>query len=461
MNKTKYFPIIGLEIHVELKTKSKMFCQCNADYFQLPPNSNTCPVCLGMPGALPVPNEQAILYTIKIAQALNCQINTTTRFDRKHYFYPDLPKGYQISQYEEPIGIKGYVEIDFKSNTGTLTKKFDITRVHLEEDTGKLTHKDGVTLVDFNRSSVPLVEIVTEPCFQNSEEVKTFLEELHAIIRTLEVSDADMEKGTMRLEPNISLSGISDYSERIVKLPNYKVEVKNINSFNFAKKAVDFEIQRQSEILDSEKTPAQETRGYNEEKGVTYSQRSKENAQDYRYFPDPDIPPIFFDKEALEQIKNSIEELPNAKKMRYMMKFALKFEDAFLISRSKSLSSFFEKVVADINNHSTIDLPLNVKENLAVTVANCIVNKKITETKDSAKFILAFEKLYKPKNIDKKSLLNSVKETLENNPAQVKQYKSGKTTIIGFFIGQVMKKESGNADPSLIKELIEKELNSS
>jgi len=292
-----YFPVIGLEIHVELKTKSKMFCQCSADYFGKEPNTNTCPVCLGMPGALPVPNQQAVEWTIKIGQALGCTINKNTKFDRKHYFYPDLPKGYQISQYDEPIAVNGEL------------MGFGITRVHLEEDTGKLTHAGEDTLVDFNRSSVPLVEIVTEPQFENSEDVKRFLEELHTIIRYLEVSDADMEKGSMRMEPNISLSIIPDKAKRMKDLPAFKVEVKNINSFNFATRAIDYELIRQAKLLDEGKVPPQETRGYNEDAGITYSQRSKENAHVYRYFPDPDIPPISFEHAFLEEVRATIHEL--------------------------------------------------------------------------------------------------------------------------------------------------------
>src|SRR3989338_6143305 len=292
MNKfSKYKPVIGLEIHVELKTKSKMFCQCESDYFGKPPNSNTCPVCLGLPGALPVPNKKAVEWTILIGKALNCKINSLSKFDRKHYFYPDLPKGYQISQYDEPIAINGKVVIpdsfrDLNSKNQMLKlvqhdkKKVGITRVHLEEDTGKLLHVGQDTLVDFNRSGVPLIEIVTEPDFENSDDVKQFLEELQVIIRYLGVSDTDMEKGSMRLEPNISVKRLEVGSWELEErkkpqtsnhkpqtfLPKYKVEVKNINSFRFVKQAIEYEVERQIGILEKEETPMQETRGFDEKK---------------------------------------------------------------------------------------------------------------------------------------------------------------------------------------------------
>lgn len=446
---SKLYPVIGLEIHVELNTASKMFCQCSANYFGKKPNSNTCPVCLGLPGALPVPNKLALEYTIMIAQALNCNINKKTKFDRKHYFYPDLPKGYQISQYDEPVGVSGFLEVDIKEADGYVTKKFGITRVHIEEDTGKLSHIDNDTLVDFNRSSVPLVEIVTEPDFESSVDVKFFLEELHSIIKTLNVSDANMEKGSMRMEPNISLSIYADIKTRKNNLPNYKVEVKNINSFNFAKKAIDYEIKRQTEILESNSIPQQETRGYNEETGKTFSQRKKENAMDYRYFPDPDIPEIEFSPEYILSVKTQIPELPGNKKKRFVNSYKLKEDDARIISKDHNLSLFFEEVLRELKFHTNPKTPQ--------ILANCIVNKKIPLNLNKEEFLKKFNELQKPKETDINSLNSAISLVFKTNEAQLKQYREGKTTLLAFFIGQVLKELKGKADPVIVKaELIKK-----
>lgn len=447
MSADGYTPLIGLEIHVELKTKSKMFCQCDADYFGKEPNSNVCPVCMGMPGALPVPNKQAVEWTIKIGQALNCTINKISKFDRKHYFYPDLPKGYQISQYDEPLCVKGSLEIVTKDGT---KKKFGITRVHLEEDTGKLTHSGSDTLIDFNRSSVPLVEIVTEPDFDNSEDVKMFLEELHTVIRYLDVSDADMEKGTMRLEPNISVRKPGEKG-----FPPYKVEVKNINSFNYVKRAVEYELERQQEILEQGEIPEQETRGYNEDKGITYSQRSKEDAHDYRYFPEPDIPHMEFDDEKLSAIKKTIPELPAEKVKRYVESLKLKYQDAFFITRDAHFASFFESVLGLISKEVGEKISKDV---LPQQVANLLVNKKISSTIPAVEFAKKAVEMLQPKETDTARLKEVVAQVLSQHEKVAEDYKKGKENAIMFLVGQVMKEMKGQASAQDVKAALLKEI---
>lgn len=429
-----YRPLVGLEIHVELATKSKMFCQCSADYFGKPPNTNTCPVCLGMPGALPVPNETAVEWTIKIGKALNCTINTITKFDRKHYFYPDLPKGYQISQYDEPIAINGFIEIS--------GKKFRIHRVHLEEDTGKLTHAGSDSRVDFNRSSVPLVEIVTEADFDNSDDVKQFLEELHTIITYLDVSDANMDQGSMRLEPNISVRKPGEDG-----FPPYKVEVKNINSFNYVKRAIDYEVTRQTEILENGEIPVQETRGYNEDKGITVSQRVKEEAADYRYFPEPDIPPMVFEQKFIDSIK--VPELPSSKVNRFISDYKIKSQDSFTLTRDNKVADFFEKATK------------MTKAIEPQQIANLIVNKKlpVTQTAISGEeFVKRAEEMLAPKETDSAALDEAVKKVLMANEKAVTDYKSGKENVIMFLVGQVMREMKGKADATTVKEAIAKML---
>jgi len=424
-----YSPVIGLEIHVELSTKSKMFCQCSAEYFGKEPNSNTCPVCLGLPGALPAPNRVALDWCIKIGKALNCTINVSTKFDRKHYSYPDLPKGYQISQYDEPVAINGSLKVGEKT--------FGITRVHMEEDTGKLLHVGEDSLVDFNRSGVPLVEIVTEPDFTNSDEVKEFLQELHTIIRYLEVSDADMEKGSMRMEPNISLRVVGDQKSDVRELPNYKVEVKNINSFNFVKKAIDYELTRQAEILDQSKTPEQETRGYDEKTMKTVSQRSKEEAHDYRYFPEPDIPPFVFEQKFIDSI--ALPELPTAKIDRYVKELKIKEIDARILTKDFELVKYFEKVVelSDLEPQK---------------IANLIINSKLATNVSIEEFISQATKLLSTKKTDMPTLMLAIKKVIAENSDVVTNYKAGKLSSLMFLVGQVMREMKGQAEANLIKD---------
>jgi len=453
----KYQPIIGLEIHVELKTKSKMFCGCPCDWFGKPPNSNNCPVCLGLPGTLPVPNKKAVEWTIKIAKALNCKINTISKFDRKNYFYPDLPKAYQISQYDQPIAIKGSLKFKIQNSEFKVEEKeIAITRVHLEEDTGKLIHQGNESLVDFNRAGVPLVEIVTEPVFRISDDAKHFLEELQTILRYLDVADCDMEKGSMRVEPNVSLMKLETWNMKQEKLPNYKVEIKNINSFRYAKYAIDYEIKRQTEILETGETPVQETRGFNENKNVTFSQRTKEEAHDYRYFPEPDIPPMVFKESFLAKI--TVPELPGSKVERYMRDYGLKYQDAFILTRDKNIAEYFDVINSKLKSQKS---KLQVKsQNLENSIATLIVNKKISTDLIPDKFIKQLSSLLSPKETDETQLKKTIDIILDQNQKAIGEYKKGKTNVIMFLVGSVMRELKGQADATVVRNKIEKEIKS-
>ena len=445
----KYQPVIGLEVHVELKTKSKMFCGCSADYFGKQPNTHTCPVCLGLPGALPVPNKKAIEWCVMIGMALNCEIPLFSKFDRKNYFYPDLAKGYQISQYDQPFAINGKIEISNKK------KEIRIRRVHMEEDTAKLTHQfrtqnskiknqndEGYSLIDFNRSGVPLVEIVTEPDFYNAEDVVDYLKKLQQIVRYLDVSNADMEKGDMRLEPNISLR-LAEQTD----LPKYKVEVKNINSFRFVEKAINYEIKRQTEILDNGEIPAQETRGFNETKNNTLTQRSKEEANDYRYFPEPDIPPIRWEKSQISNIKSHMPELPDKKFARFVSEFKLTEYDSEILTRERSTSEYFEECVKVIQN-----LGFKIQEKI---IANYIINRKVNINNVlPAELIKTIMQNSQVSTIDLNKFEQIIEEVLKENEKAVLDYKNGKENAIMFLVGQVMRKSEEKLDANLVKQKI-------
>ncbi len=438
---TNYTPIIGLEIHVELKTNSKMFCSCSAEHFQVKPNTHTCPVCLGLPGALPVANRKAIEWCQLIGLALNCELATHSKFDRKNYFYPDLAKGYQISQYDQPLCVNGNVVLSSGKTIG-------ITRVHMEEDTGKNVHQklDGqdVTLVDFNRSGVPLVEIVTEPDFRNAEDVDEFLKSLRRIIRYLGVSDADMEKGSMRLEVNMSLQKPGETG-----FPPYKVEVKNINSFRFVQKAIEYEYKRQADILDQGEIPVQETRGFQEDIGKTLSQRSKESAHDYRYFPEPDIPPMEFDQQHIDSIKAQLPELPSQKQIRFATDFGLPTETALFLIETKELADYYEHTVK-LGKKVSVD---------PKTLANVIKNRKFDWEKLTPNELVAAVSAAKSETLSDETQLSGIIETvIADNPAVVEDYKKGKVQVIGFLIGQVMKATQGKADARLVNQLLTKKL---
>lgn len=442
----KYLPVIGLEVHVELKTKTKMFCGCSADYFGKSPNTLTCPVCLGLPGALPVPNKRAIEYCIMIAHALNCEINTFSKFDRKNYFYPDLPKGFQISQYDLPFGANGHITL----NKG---KRINIRRVHMEEDTAKLTHgyientnhgnpqKVKVSLIDYNRSGVPLVEIVTEPDFTGAKEVVEYLQKLRQIVRYLEVANADMEKGEMRLEPNISLKKIDQNT-----LPSYKVEVKNINSFRFVEKAINYEIVRQKEILEKGGTPQQETRGWDEDKELTFSQRVKEEANDYRYFPEPDIPPVRYSSEQIGNLKSQVPELQEEKIARFVNQFAIPYYDAEILTREKNLADYFEKALK-------IGYPRGISPK---QIGNMIINKKIDYLKTSPeRLITEIEESTKIESISDEQLQSIIEKVLLENPKAVEDYKSGKESVIMFLVGMTMRAIKRKIDAQIVRRKIE------
>lgn len=430
--KLDYQPIIGLEIHIELKTKAKMFCGCPADHFGKKPNTQVCPVCLGLPGALPVANKKAIEWTVLTGLALDCQIPLLSKFDRKNYFYPDLPKGYQISQYDMPLCKNGRLG------------KVRIRRVHLEEDTAKMIHRGNQTLIDFNRSGVPLMEIVTEPDIGSAQEAKEFLKKLQQNVRYLGISDCDMEKGSMRLEANISVKKPNEQ-----KLPGYKVEIKNLNSFRFVEKAIDYEIKRQTQQIKAGKKLIQETRGWDEIKQVTFSQRVKEEAQDYRYFPEPDLPPISWQKKQIKAIRTQLPELPEKKLTRFVKEFGLSDYQAQILVADHQKASYFEEAVN-----------LGKKQQLAAKdIANVIINKRAEIKKISpdqlVKTLIAQKA--KPK-ISQQKIIKIIKQVLKTNPKVVEEYKKGKETVVEFLVGQVMRQTKGQADPNQARQLIKKEL---
>lgn len=424
-------PIIGIEVHVELTTNSKMFCGCPADHFGKDPNTQTCPVCLGLPGALPVPNQKAIEDTVKIGLALNCEINEATHFDRKQYFYPDLSKGYQISQYEEPLCHDGYLTLD----SG---KKIRIERVHLEEDTGKLLHTilagEKVSLIDFNRSGVPLVEIVSMPDIGSSEEAKEYLKKIHAIVKEIEVTTADLEKGQMRLEPTVNVKITDEKGDHYTPM----VELKNINSFNFATQAIDYEVKRL--VVEFEKTGQEKkgnnksTRGYDSVRKVTFPQRQKEEAKDYRYFPEPDIPPLRIGPSVIEKIRSELPQLPDAI-IRKLVSSGIKFGDAKILSKDKT-------AIAVIESHPYLD---------PARLASFIVNKKIDLSGDIE---VQYQKLTRVGETDTEKLASHVDEVMETNPKVVEEYKKGKTAVIGFLVGEVMKLSEGRADAKTVSGLL-------
>ena len=434
-----FIPIIGMEIHAELQTQSKMFCGCKNDPFFAPkPNMYTCPVCLGMPGGLPVANKTAIDWTIKLGLALGSTIALFSKFDRKHYFYPDLAKGYQISQYDQPLCVGGIVHTEFGD--------VRIRRIHLEEDTGKLQHTtingNKVSLIDFNRCGVPLVEIVTEPDIHSADQAKAYAKKIQQIVRTLEISSADMEKGSMRLEANISLSTNPNV------LPQYKVEAKNINSFRFLEQAIRFEIERQTAILEKSETPRQETRGWNEAKHETVVQRVKEDAEDYRYFPDPDLPPMQFTQKEIESLRAQLPELPDQQLVRYIA-LGIKQEFALILSSADHNTTTVDEVLA-------LAKTAKIEPNVIATV---IVNKKInTFTIKSEDIIRIANEIYSHDDISDEEIQKAIQQVLAEQPKAVVDYKSGKLQVMSFLIGMVIKKLNKKVDSKRIQTFIQKTL---
>jgi len=505
----KLTPVIGLEIHVQLKTKSKMFCGCDNSGENQPPNTTICPICMGHPGVLPVMNKQAIEWSVMSSLAINCQIPKISKFDRKSYFYPDLPKAYQISQYDQPIGENGYLVVETKNGK----RRVGITRLHLEEDAAKNFHSaDGKnTLVDYNRSSTPLMEIVTEPDIRTPAEAKAFVQELRLIMRYLGVSSADMEKGHLRCDANISLTDLPADKIEFEKL-HPKTEIKNINSFRSVERALEYEIKRQTELWKKGTPPdKQTTRGWNEGKGISEEQRTKEEASDYRYFPEPDLPPLNFTPRVenaidVKKIKDALIELPQARRQRFLDEYSLSAENAKTLIDDKKLADFFEQSMSELRawlialgetEGTEEEIWEQGKAKLAKLTSNWLVNKllaimykdgkdiiEITNitAENFAEFITLIhqnkinstiaqkllEKMYQTgkdpsdiieeedlgKGADGAELEKIIEEIINSNPEQVKQYKAGKETLIQFFIGQAMKTTKGQADPGQIKDTL-------
>jgi aspartyl-tRNA(Asn)/glutamyl-tRNA(Gln) amidotransferase subunit B len=473
-----YEIVIGLEVHSQLLTRSKMFCSCSSDYASTPPNTHVCPICLGMPGVLPVINEKAIEYTVMTALALNCAIPEYTKFDRKNYFYPDLMKGYQISQYDAPIGKGGWLTID---SNGT-RKRINITRVHLEEDTAKLSHRRDYSLVDVNRSGVPLMEVVSEPEISSPEEARDYLIRLHNILRYLGVSTANMEEGSFRCDANISIRPVN--SKKL--LP--KAEVKNMNSFKAVYQAMEYEARRQRNVLEEGGELVQETRGWIDETGITVTQRTKEYADDYRYFPEPDLPPLVLDRAWIEEIRARLPELPEARRDRFMTQYSLSLYDANVLTMSKAMADYFENCVKltdsskakavsnwllgdfsrllNATNTEIEDVrisPKHLAEMLDLVDNGTIsgptakaVLEEMFRTGKRAGEIVTEKKLSQISDVGE--IREAVKQVMAHNSEAVADYASGKQQALTFIVGQVMKATRGRANPGVVREIIIQEL---
>ena len=478
-----YEVVIGLEVHSQLLTKSKMFCSCSTDYAYAAPNTHVCPICMGMPGVLPVINQQAIAYTIMTALALNCEIPQYSKFDRKNYPYPDLMKGYQISQYDIPLSINGYLTIDHNGQI----RRIGITRVHLEEDTARLLHHEGYSLVDINRSGTPLMEIVSEPDLRSPEEARLYMQKLREILVYLGVSSGRMEEGSLRCDANISIrpKGQQDLG--------VKTEIKNMNSFRSVERALTYEAQRQIELLRTGQAIHQETRGWVEAKGVTVPQRSKEYAHDYRYFPEPDLPPLLISSDWVEELRAHLPELPDARRARYIDEYGLSAQDANVLTEDKAIGDYFEQILA-VSQTSNLKARAKAVSNLVLNdVVRLLKNNSISAGESSlspaasanlldllekeritgkqAKEVLeeAFvsgkmpdlivkEKGIEPPISDQSALERIVEEVIANNSKAANDYRGGKTNALQSLVGQVMKQTRGQAKADSVQKLLKAKL---
>ncbi len=475
-----YEIVIGLEVHSELKTKSKIFCGCSTQ-FGSEQNTNVCPVCLGLPGVLPVINEKVIEFAIRAGLALNCEILPFSKFDRKNYYYPDLPKNFQTSQYDLPIAVNGYLDIEVEGQT----KRIGITRVHMEEDAGKLVHSGTINnsdyaLVDYNRTGVPLIEIVSEPDIRTPEEAKAYLEKLKAILQYIDVSDCKMEEGSLRCDANISLR------PRGTEPFGTKAEIKNLNSFRSVQRGLEYEAARQEQVLEEGGRVIQETRSWDEAKGITLSMRSKEQAHDYRYFPEPDLVPIIVDPAKVEEIRQSLPELPDARQKRLMNDYGLSSYDASVITASKAMADYFDETVAcqvdaksvanwlmgEVSKHlNTAGLDIEACPVTPAKLAGMIalidkgtISGKIAKTvfEDMWSSGKDADTVVKEKGLvqisDASAIVAIVDSVIAANPQSVADFKAGKEKAIGFLVGQIMKQTKGRANPEMVNKLLRKRL---
>ncbi len=478
MSREDYEVVIGLEVHAELSTKTKIFCSCPTE-FGGSPNSHTCPICMAMPGTLPVLNEKVVEYAVKAGLATNCEIARDSKNDRKNYFYPDLPKSYQISQFDKPLCEHGYVEIDTKEGK----KKIRITRIHIEEDAGKLNHDEfgGGSLVDLNRAGVPLIETVSEPDISSSEEAESYLRKLKSIFEYIEVSDCKMQEGSLRADVNVSVRKKGD-----TKLGT-RTEMKNMNSFKSITRAIEYEVDRQIDVIEDGGVIEQETLRWDDVSGKTFPMRDKEDAQDYRYFPDPDLVAIKLSEEYIENIKNTLPELPESRKQRYLEEYQLSEKDAKLITSSKYLSDLFEGAIKVCNNAKAvnnwiisdisrilnetemdpIEIPFDCNQlgKLVIlidkgTISSSIGKKVLTELFENPRDP---EEIIKEKGwiqiSDEGAIKEVVLKILEANPRSVADYKGGKDKALGFLVGQAMKETKGKANPQMLNQMFKEELN--